>query len=56
MQSFFVDNEDWSDCLDVQADLSLSWVHMSEGTFSHVAAQIMFICCNYDKNFHFTTL
>ena len=28
----------WSDCADAQAGLSLRWVHMSEGTFSHVAA------------------
>ena len=33
------DNEDWSDCADAQADLSLHWTHMSEGTFSHVTAQ-----------------
>ena len=26
-----------SDCADVQADLSLLWAHMSEGTFSHVS-------------------
>ena len=24
----------WSDCADAQADLSLRWAHMSEGTFS----------------------
>ena len=30
-----VDNEDWSDCADEQANLRLRWVHMSEGTFSH---------------------
>ena len=30
-----VDNEDWSDCADEQANLWLRWVHMSEGTFSH---------------------
>ena len=35
------DNEDWSDCADVQADLSLHWAHMSEATYSHVAAQIL---------------
>ena len=31
-------NEDWSDCGDAQADLSLRWAILSEGTFSHVAA------------------
>ena len=30
----------WSDCAYAQADLSLRWVHISEGTFSQVAAQI----------------
>ena len=30
------DNEDGSDCADAQADLSLRWSHMSEGTFLHV--------------------
>ena len=30
----------WSDCTDAQADLSLCWAHMSEGTFSHIAAQM----------------
>ena len=33
------DNKDYSDCTNVQADLSLCWVYMSKGTFSHVAAQ-----------------
>ena len=28
----------WSDCANAQADLSLRWAHMSEGTVSHVAA------------------
>ena len=27
---------DWSECADAQADFSLRWAHMSEGTFSHV--------------------
>ena len=27
----------WSDCADLQADLSLHWVNMSEGRFSHFA-------------------
>ena len=31
------ENEDRSDCADVQADLSLCWAHMSESTFSYVA-------------------
>ena len=31
----------WSDFAYAQADLSLRWVHMSEGTFSHVEAQIV---------------
>ena len=34
------DNEDWSDCADAQADLSLHWAHMSDSTFSHVTAQM----------------
>ena len=38
-----------SDCADAQADLSLRWAHMSEGTFSDVAFQIMYhaavYCC-----------
>ena len=37
----YADNEDWSDCANAQADLSLRWVHMWEGTFSHVAAHII---------------
>ena len=32
----------WSDCVDVQADLSFGWAHMLSGTFPHVAAQIDF--------------
>ena len=31
-----VDNKDWSDCMNVQADLSLCWRHKSEGRFSYV--------------------
>ena len=27
--------------MDVHADLSLHWAHMSEGTFSHVGAHIL---------------
>ena len=33
-----MDNE-YSDCEDAQADLSLRWVHMSDGTFSHVQVE-----------------
>ena len=36
--SLYVDNEDWSDCADGLADLSLHWKLMSEGTFFHVSA------------------
>ena len=31
----------WSDCADAQADLSLRWAHLSEGTFSHVVVRII---------------
>ena len=31
-----------SDCANAQVDLNLRWEHMSEGTFSDVAAHIMF--------------
>ena len=27
--------------MDVQADLSLCWVHMSEGAFSHIVVHII---------------
>ena len=37
-QLLCADNEDWSDFADTQADLSLRWRHMSEGTVSHVVA------------------
>ena len=30
----------WSDCIDVQADLSLRCEHISEGTFSHVTNRL----------------
>ena len=30
----------WSDCENAQADLNIRWAHMSEGTFSDVAALI----------------
>ena len=36
------DNEG-SDCAHVPADLSLRWLHMSEGTFSHVVAHINYL-------------
>ena len=36
-----VDNKDWSDLVDAQADLSLRWLHISEGTFSQVPAQLI---------------
>ena len=32
-----------SDYAHAQADLSLCWAHMSEGTFSHVAANLILI-------------
>ena len=32
-----------SDCADAQADLSLRWAHISEGTFSHLAAQLSLV-------------
>ena len=31
----------WSACVEAQADLSLRWANMSEGTFSHVSAYII---------------
>ena len=34
------DNEDWSDCANAHADLSLHWAHMSEVKFTHVAVFI----------------
>ena len=43
-------SEDWSDCINAQADLNLCWMHMSEGTFSYITAQAfyagMFMECN----------
>ena len=36
----------WSDCADAQADLSLCWAYMSEGTFSHVVAHMSAISTN----------
>ena len=33
----YVDNKDWSDCEDEQSDLSLRYVHMSEGRLSKIA-------------------
>ena len=41
MPSFFhADNEDSDQTVDVQPDLSLHCAHLSEGTFSRVAAHI----------------
>ena len=41
MQSFFMwTTKNLIRLHSAQADLSLYWVHMSEGTFSHVAAHI----------------
>ena len=31
----------WSDCANAQSDLNLRWAHMSEGTFSEIATQIL---------------
>ena len=42
---FHVDNENWSDCVDIQADMSLHWAHISEGTFFHTAAH--FLLCSF---------
>ena len=38
------DSKDWSDCADVQADLSLRWAHMTFCWFCHEAAQIVSCC------------
>ena len=35
------DNEAWSDCADVQSDLSLRCAYVSEGTFSHVVVHFI---------------
>ena len=35
------DNENWSYCTDARADLKFLWAHMSECTFSNVAAQMI---------------
>ena len=35
---------------DAQADLSLRWAHMSEGTFSHVEAHMDINCANNIKS------
>ena len=40
-KSLHVDNGDWSDYANAQADLSLRLAHTSESTFSQVAAQMM---------------
>ena len=39
-----VQSKDWSDWADVQADLSLRWVHRSFCWFCHAAAQIIKNC------------
>ena len=39
----------WSDCVDAQADLSLRWAHFVEGTFSHVADQLITVIFVYKK-------
>ena len=31
----------WSDCANAQADLNLRWAHMSEGTFSDIATNLI---------------
>ena len=40
MQFPHAENEIWSNSADAQADLSLRWAHMSEGTISLIAAHI----------------
>ena len=39
-QEYKVDNKDWAD---VQTDLNFCCAHMSQSTFSHVIAQIIFV-------------
>ena len=39
----YADNEDWSDCADAQVGLSLCLAHISEGTFSVVATQMVYV-------------
>ena len=41
MQNFFTRNEDYNHCVDAQADSSLCLTHMSDGTSSHVVAQLL---------------
>ena len=36
-----------SDCADAQADLSLRWAHISEGTFSHVFKGFLEVLCPF---------
>ena len=43
----------WSDWANVQSDLNLHWVHMSEGTFSDVAAPMIH---NVSRVIHIFTL
>ena len=40
MQFLHADNDDWLDCPDAQADLSLCLAHMSQGTLFDVVVQI----------------
>ena len=46
-----VPREDWSDCADAQADPSLCRLHMPEGTFSNVEAQLIIKVIGYIWNF-----
>ena len=45
------DNEDWSDCSDAQADLSLRSAKILEGTSLHVVAQIPMWLASCEKSF-----
>ena len=36
-------SEDWSDCADAHADLSLCWLYKSYCTFCHVLAHLFFL-------------
>ena len=52
-------SEDSKHCANTQADLNLRWAHMSEGTFSDAAAQIIEVhmllvqhTCNNYRIFH----
>ena len=43
----------WSDCAEEQADLSLRWLHISEGTLSHVEAQISSMMALPERNYFY---